>query len=239
MKLKQHIPNTISLLNALFGAFSIYATLWCRNLELAIICMLMAALMDFFDGFAARKLQAFSPLGKDIDSLSDTVSFGVAPSCMMLMALDAIDFALPALALIVVPASVYRLAKFNNDTRQTATFIGLPTPANALLLAGLAFFTVTNADSITGAPLSIVYKIMAIYPVIIVGLSYLLVSEVPMFSLKSSQGHSKTGHLIRVICVVVSTLIGVLLWSFSGLAVGLGLYLLINLWDFLKGMIPE
>ncbi len=237
--IRKHIPNIISLLNALFGAFAVFYALRYEDIGHAIICMLLAALMDFLDGFTARKLGAYSPLGKDIDSLCDVISFGVAPSAMLLVALQSIGFPISAIALIMVPASVYRLAKFNHDTRQTSSFIGLPTPANALFIAGLAYFTNTYADAISSAPLSITYKIFALYPLIIVAHSYLLISEMPMFSLKSSSGYTKTGYFIRLGVVGATTIIGLILWSFSGLAVGLGLYTLINLWDYLKDKIPE
>lgn len=238
MKIKKHIPNLISLSNALFGSIAIYYALGLRNIDWAIIFMILAAVMDFFDGFAARKLQSLSPLGKDIDSLCDVISFGMAPAAMMVVGLEAIDFPFPMFALIIVPASAYRLAKFNHDTRQTVSFIGLPTPANALFFAGLAHFTVTNAEAIGGAPLSIIYKVYPSYAVVIALLSYLLISEIPMFSLKGSNVLSRKGHLVRIGLVVLSGIIGMILWSFTGLAIALTLYLLINFWDYFKHRIP-
>lgn len=237
-RIKAETPNLISLCNALFGALSIYYLLQHGDIFIAIIFMLLAAVMDFFDGFAARKLQAFSPLGKDIDSLCDVISFGVAPAMMMAFALRGIDFPLPEVALLIVPASVYRLAKFNHDTRQSVSFIGLPTPANALFFAGLAYYTATHAELISTLPLMIKYKVYPLYPILILLLSYLLISEIPMFSLKGSNTMSRRGHLIRIGIVVGVAIVGVLLWSFSGLAVALGLYLLINLWDHFKKRIP-
>lgn len=234
MKIKKHIPNLISLSNALFGSIAIYYALSYRDIDSAIIFMILAAVMDFFDGFSARKLQAFSPLGKDIDSLCDVISFGMAPAAMIGVALEAIYFPFPIIALIIVPASAYRLAKFNHDTRQTISFIGLPTPANALFIAGLAHFTITNAAAISGAPLSIIYKVYPAYAIVIVLLSYLLISEIPMFSLKGSNTLSRKGHLIRIGIVVTSGIVGVIFWSYTGLAIALTLYLLINLWDYFK-----
>lgn len=236
--IRPHLPNILSLLNALFGSFATYYALRYGALEIAIVCMLIAAVVDFFDGFVARRLQAFSPLGKDIDSLCDVVSFGLAPSAMMCVALEAIEFPLPALAFIILPASVYRLAKFNHDTRQTVSFLGLPTPANALFLAGLAYFTFSNGYAIASAPLSILYKVYGVYPVVIVLLAYLLICDIPMFSLKGSEGISRVGWLSRIALVVVAGVVGFLLWSFTGLAVALGLYILINLWDHFRHQIP-
>lgn len=238
MSIKKHIPNLISLANAFFGSLSIYYVLRFQDLDLAIIFMILAAVMDFFDGFSARKLQAFSPLGKDIDSLCDVISFGMAPATMMAVALESIGFCAPIIALIVVPASVYRLAKFNHDTRQSISFIGLPTPANALFLAGLAHFTMNNASEIINAPLSILYKVYPAYAIIIILLSYFLISEIPMFSLKGSNTLSKRAHLTRIGLVIVAGVIGVVLWSFTGLAIALTLYLIINLWDFFRHRVP-
>lgn len=238
MNIKKHIPNLISLSNALFGTIATYYALGHRDIKAAIVFMLLAAVMDFFDGFSARKLQAFSPLGKDIDSLCDVISFGVAPAAMIQTALESIGFQWSIIAFIVVPASVYRLAKFNHDTRQSVSFIGLPTPANALFLGGLAHFTITNATAISGAPLSIIYKVYPAYAIVIVLLSYLLISEIPMFSLKGSNTLSKRGHLIRIGIVVISGIVGVIFYSFTGLAIALTIYLLINLWDYFKHRIP-
>lgn len=238
MNIKKHIPNLISLSNSLFGSIAIYYALGQRDIFAAIIFMILAAVMDFFDGFSARKLQAFSPLGKDIDSLCDVISFGMAPAAMMTVALESIGFPYPILALVIVPASVYRLAKFNHDDRQTVSFIGLPTPANALFFAGLAHFTITNANAISGAPLSIIYKVYPAYAVVIILLSYLLISEIPMFSLKGSNTMSRKGHFIRIGLVVAAGIVGVIFYSFTGLAIALTLYLLINLWDYFKQRIP-
>lgn len=234
--MKKHIPNLISLLNSFFGSLSIYYALVYSNIEASIICMLIAAGLDFFDGFAARKLQVFSPLGKDIDSLADVISFGVAPAAMMAIALDSIGFKLSILALVIVPFSVYRLAKFNNDVRQVHSFIGLPTPANAMFFAGLSYFTVTNTLTITNVPITILYKIYAAYIIVILLMSWLLISEIPMFSLKSADGDKRHWH--KVATVLIFGVVGVIFWSYSGFAIALTVYLIINLWSHLRHRIP-
>ena len=237
----KHLPNLLTLANSLAGAFAIYFALYHSDLKRAMIAILLAAVLDFFDGFAARLLKAFSPLGKDLDSLSDVVSFGVAPAVMMVVALEAIHFATPWVALLIVPASVYRLAKFNNDTRQSVTFIGLPTPANALFFGGLSYWILQLSTDLQALPIMIEYKAYPMYYLVILGMCYLLVSEVPMFSLKGAGAdgpQTKRWHGIKVGSVVVVAIIGLLLWSFSGFALAILLYILINLWDHLKSRIP-
>lgn len=144
--MKKHIPNTLTCLNLICGTLSVMAAVK-GNLEMAAIWIILAAVFDFFDGFAARMLKVASPIGKELDSLSDVVSFGVAPAmiiytwlnrCLFEMqpALSSSRFMelMPFIALLVPALSAVRLARFNIDERQTTTFIGLPTPANALFL---------------------------------------------------------------------------------------------------------
>lgn len=241
MKIKRHIPNIISLLNALCGAIATYYALRYEAIAIAIYFMLGSAVLDFFDGFAARKLQAFSPLGKDIDSLSDVISFGVAPAAMMSIALAQIGFHIPGIAFIIVPASVYRLAKFNHDTRQTKSFIGLPTPANALFFAGLAYWTVEMAEQIKHLPIMIEYKVYPMYVVVLLLMSYLLISEVPMFSLKGVESDSPSaqrGHKISVVIVLLVGIISISLWWLTGFALAILAYLLINLFNYFRHRIP-
>lgn len=144
--MKKHIPNTLTCLNLICGTLSVMAAVK-GNLEMAAIWIIIAAVFDFFDGFAARMLKVASPIGKELDSLSDVVSFGVAPAmiiytwlnrCLFEMqpALSSSRFMelMPFIALLVPALSAVRLARFNIDERQTTTFIGLPTPANAMFL---------------------------------------------------------------------------------------------------------
>lgn len=241
MKIKQHIPNIITLLNATSGTLATYYMLRYERIVFAICLMLLGALFDFFDGFAARKLRAFSPLGKDLDSLADVVSFGVAPAAMMAVALSAICFPLPEIAFLIVPASVYRLAKFNNDTRQSTSFIGLPTPANALFFAGLAYWTIRHSEAIIHLPIMIEYKIYPMYVVVILLMSWLMISEIPMFSLKGTGGNTpkaRRSHYTKVIVLLSIGAVAIFLWSFTGFAVMILAYLLINLYTHLRGRIP-
>lgn len=179
MKITAQIPNFLTLCNLLSGVLGI---IWVVEGEVlyGAYFVLASAGFDFFDGFAARLLKVQSSLGKELDSLADLVSFGVLPG-VMLYALTKTHTAslwLPYLTLIVPLLSAYRLAKFNLDTRQTDRFIGLPTPANALLLStlphlvllwpSLAAWIYTPATLITIAWVC----------------SLLLVAELPLIALK-------------------------------------------------------
>ena len=145
MSIKQHIPNTITCGNLVSGCLSILFQT--QNMPVkAALMVFVAGLFDFLDGFVARLLHAQSPIGADLDSLSDVVSFGVAPGFIMcwlmghaqhpeitLLGLDL----LPSLAFLLPVFSAIRLAKFNNDATQTTTFRGLPTPGMAIFIAAL------------------------------------------------------------------------------------------------------
>ena len=139
MRIKNHIPNAITLLNLLSGIFSIYFGME-GNLLFSAYCIFIAAVFDFFDGFAARLLHAKSDIGEQLDSLADVVSFGVAPGFIMFHMIKlslGLDFesSLPFFGFIIPLFSALRLAKFNVDENQTDSFIGIPTPAVALLIA--------------------------------------------------------------------------------------------------------
>ncbi|WP_425639953.1 CDP-diacylglycerol--serine O-phosphatidyltransferase [Algoriphagus yeomjeoni] len=143
MKIKSHIPNTITLLNLLSGVIGI---IWVINGNIlsGAYFIILAAVFDFFDGFAARLLHVQGELGKQLDSLADMVSFGVLPG-MILFQMTKVNTSiewLPYLTLIVPLFSALRLAKFNLDTRQSDKFIGLPTPANALFISTLPYFAI-------------------------------------------------------------------------------------------------
>ena len=149
--MKKHIPNLITCLNVTSGTVAIYAAFH-GHLYLAAWLVILAMVFDFFDGFAARLLHVKSEMGKELDSLADMVSFGVMPSVMAfflirdlgysggeLFAVNSWQGALMYVPFLVPAFSAYRLAKFNLDVRQTHSFIGLPTPSNALFWVMLVF----------------------------------------------------------------------------------------------------
>jgi CDP-diacylglycerol--serine O-phosphatidyltransferase len=208
----KHIPNTITCLNIFAGCLAIVAALFGEYLSSAYF-ILIASALDFMDGFAARLLKAYSPMGKELDSLADVISFGVAPGFILFAFLSqniGIFWALSAFAIPIF--SALRLAKFNVDERQTDSFLGLPTPANALFWAFLIYGVTAYFPVLSVAQLQIAKLITVIFiPVF----SFLLVSEVPMFSLKIKTISWKENKL-RVLFLVAS----------------LGLFFALKLWAF-------
>ncbi len=179
MNLKAQLPNFITLLNLLSGVVGILWVLEGQLLYGAYFVILSAG-FDFLDGFAARLLKVQSDMGKELDSLADVVSFGVLPGILLysLTKAQTDSQVLPYLTLIIPMLSAYRLAKFNLDTRQSDRFIGLPTPANALLLSTLPHLVAhwpELAPWVT-SPIALV--------VIAWATSILLVSELPLIALK-------------------------------------------------------
>ena len=179
-RITRHIPNTITCMNLFSGCIAAVMA-FRHQFDYALLFIILGAVFDFFDGMAARVLDAHSVIGKDIDSLADDISFGLAPamivfSLMTEMLADSTDFMtyVPYLAFLIAVFSALRLAKFNNDSRQTTSFIGLPVPANALfwgaLVAGLH-------DWLLDVPCWTLLIVILIS-------CWLLVSELPMFSLK-------------------------------------------------------
>ena len=225
----RNIPNAISCLNLFCGCLSI---VWAFSgrLDLAACWILAAAVFDFFDGFVARMLKAYSDLGKQLDSLADVVSFGVAPASIMynllLASISQYEWAYPVGWLIAFSAyliavfSALRLAKFNIDTRQSDSFIGLPTPANAIFICSLAFIS-----------RDIYINIFFLLAATIV-FSYLLVAELPFFSLKFKSFDWKSNR-IRYILGAVSALT-LSFFQLKGLSIVILLYILLSVISNIK-----
>ncbi len=192
----KHIPNTITSLNLFSGSVGVVMAFQ-ANYQIALACMLLAAVFDFCDGLAARALHAYSSIGKELDSLADVVSFGFLPATMVYQMLTvASDNAyLPFAAYIITVFSALRLAKFNVDERQTSSFIGLATPANAIFWAGLAASYHPYAEAY---PYAVIILILL--------MSFLLVAEVPFFSLKFKNLKWKDNS-IRFIFLIVSVVL--------------------------------
>jgi len=205
------LPNLITLLNLFLGCVAIVFALQGWTL-FAGYCIMLAAVFDFCDGFAARLLDAYSEVGKQLDSLADVVSFGVAPAAMLYKAicialaqqtawdLDSLPLELFAFfPFIIALFSALRLAKFNVDTRQSEQFLGLPTPANALLIASFLMYARYHiALDAYITPLSICIAVVL--------LSALLVVEIPMLALKF-KGFAWRPNLPRycfiILCVIL------------------------------------
>jgi len=198
-------------------------------LDIAAYFILAAAVFDFFDGFAARWLKAYSEIGKQLDSLADMVSFGVAPASIMYMMifyatrnhdLYIIGYLVAVSAYIIAVFSALRLAKFNIDTRQTDSFIGLPTPANAIFICSLAFISEGNHS------LSILTENIFFLLAVTVVFSYLLIAELPLFSLKFKTFDWKSNKT-RYIFVILSALFLIVL-HWAGLAVVILIYIILS-----------
>lgn len=148
-RLKSHIPNAITLLNLLSGTIAV-SELFKEHYANVIFLIGISLIADFFDGLLARALKAQSPIGKDLDSLADLVSFGLLPSFILYHLSEMQAHSLwNYLCFAVVLFSAIRLAKFNHDSRQNYSFIGLPTPANALLTASLLMFIIQENPNIS------------------------------------------------------------------------------------------
>lgn len=228
MNIRKHIPNTITCLSLVSGCIAIVVALQ-GNLLWAAIWIIIAAVFDFMDGFAARLLKAYSPMGKELDSLSDMVSFGVAPGMIVFWMLGQAGQSLgemgqyvPYLAFVIPAFSGLRLAKFNIDERQTTSFIGMPVPAHALFWASAGYSL---------APLSQANPVLFIVVTLVVAviMSLLLVSEIPMFSLKikSVGWRGNERRYILVVCAVLF----VAFFGMLGIAGTILLYLLLSIFN--------
>lgn len=194
--IKKHIPNFITCLNLFAGSMAVYYAFQ-ANYAAVLLLVIIAAVFDFFDGFAARLLKAYSPMGKELDSLADMVSFGLAPGTVAFSMLQ--ESGLPlwlSFAGFIIPIfSALRLAKFNIDERQTSSFIGMPTPANAIFWVGLGY---------SFSELLIAHNWLIL--ILIVVMSGLLVAEIPMFSLKfKSYGwkENQLQYIFLLVCIAL------------------------------------
>lgn len=221
--MKKHIPNLITCLNLLSGALAIVYT-FTEGAEswLPVYCIILAAVFDFFDGLVARALGVSSPIGKDLDSLADVISFGLAPAVLIFHALQltGASFLAAVPVLLIAPGAALRLAKFNNDTRQTTSFIGLPVPANALFWIGLYASLPSLALLIEGAArLWLIYVLVGI-------LVYLMLSEIPMFSFKIKSWELKA--LRPQIILIVTSLCALVFLGLGGFSVIVLAYVLLS-----------
>lgn len=180
----KQIPNTLTCCNLISGCMATGAAFH-GNMEWAVIMIIIGAVFDFFDGMSARLLHVSSPIGKELDSLADVVTFGVAPSAMVFYMFTQVVYPamleplrpiLPYTAFLMAAFSALRLAKFNLDERQTSSFIGLPTPANALFWASLIL-------GCRGFLISEKFNAVFLFLFMLL-FCFLLVAELPLFALK-------------------------------------------------------
>ena len=237
MQIKKHIPNAITLLNLASGLLAVIA-IFKGYYDEAFIFVSLGIFFDFWDGFFARKFNVSGELGLQLDSLADMVTSGVVPGLMLFKLFENIQMDsaspyfltdeswymgfVPYLGFIVTLASAYRLAKFNIDTRQTDSFIGLPTPANALLIMSIPMIEYAGSFD---------WLVTGLYnPYVLLGITvlsaYLLNAEIPLFSLKVkdfSLAHNK----IQIVFLAVSVVL-LLLLSFTALPVIILFYVLLS-----------
>lgn len=176
--IKKHIPNAITCCNLLSGCIATVQAL-AGAAEWALLFIIVGAVFDFFDGMSARLLGVSSPIGKELDSLADDVTFGVAPAAIVFQFLCGFHhhiLLLPYTAFLIAAFSALRLAKFNLDERQATSFIGLPTPANALFWGSLV---VGYGEWLSASP----YYIYGVLLMVLLS-CWLLVAELPLFALK-------------------------------------------------------
>lgn len=209
-KIKRNIPNTITCGNLLCGCLAIVKALN-GDLVWAAYLVGIAAVLDFFDGFTARLLRVISPIGKDLDSLADMVTFGVVPGIVLfkLMQVSVLFMTaapvwnyVPYLAFAIPIFSAIRLAKFNNDAHQTESFIGVNTPANSILICSLPL--IINSDN-HGTLTNIILNPCLLIALVFI-MSALLVSELPIFSFKFKSFGWK-GNEIRFVFLILSLLL--------------------------------
>jgi len=235
--MRKHIPNFLTSLNIVSGSLSVMFALE-GHINLAVLTMFLAALFDFFDGMSARLLKAYSPIGKELDSLADMISFGLAPGMMVLTLQKYALFGNVSslvgtsggwltwvflLSAFFIPVmSGLRLAKFNIDERQTTSFIGLPTPANAIFFASLALIAENGNMPVLDGILLTPYSLLFFTVV----MSLLLVSEIPMFSLKI-KNLKWSGNQVRYL-FLLTVLVLTYFFSFYGITLSILLYILIS-----------
>lgn len=233
MKIKNHIPNFITLLNLFAGLLSIYYGM-IDELQFAGMMIFVAAIFDFFDGFMARLLNAKSAIGIQLDSLADMVSFGVAPAFILFHTIEySMDISgistweyLPFTAFIIPLFSALRLAKFNIDEEQQTSFIGMPTPAVAILLASFPIIILTCLAENKG-----LYYDLLTHPYFLSGIAFasafLMVSKIPMFALKFTSV-SWAENQTRYIFIIISVFL-IFLLKLAAIPLIILLYLIISL----------
>ncbi len=224
-KIISAIPNLITLCNLISGCIAIYFCFHLTEtfgsltgLQCAWIAIAAASVFDFADGASARCFHAYSKIGAELDSLSDLVSFGVAPGMMIL------NYILPLshhpwlcfAALLIPAAGALRLAKFNCDTTQTTSFRGLPIPANAIFWIGMCGWIERYA-----------YPGTAVMVLFILLLSWLMISDIRMFSLKFKNFDFKENF--RRYVLLAATAVFIICWGVAGLVWAIALYVFISL----------
>ena len=229
-EIKKHIPNALTCGNLICGIFGILEV-FKGELVFASVLIFIALICDWLDGFIARLLQVSSPIGKELDSLADMVTFGVLPAFMLLKLIEGScttgtctvglgGFYKPYIAFSLAIFSALRLAKFNVDTRQSHSFIGVPTPANGMVVASLPLIMMYQPEISTYL---IQFNVLVIYCVI---MSYLLVAELPLFAMKFKNfgwADNQTKYIFLIFSVII-----LIMLKFVAIPIIIFLYILLS-----------
>ena len=222
----RNIPNLLTSCNLFSGCVAAVMAFQ-FHYRTALLFIVIGAVFDFFDGMSARLLKVSSPIGKELDSLADDITFGLAPAAIVFSLFHEVHCPgflqgaawLPYSAVRSAVFSGLRLAKFNIDTRQTSSFIGMPTPANALFWGSLV---VGQHDFLVSSSFNALYLLL-----LVVVMSWLLVAEIPMFSLKFkdlSWSHNRVSYLFLLVCFPL-----LIVFRLSGLAAVIVWYIVLSL----------
>ena len=223
--MKKHIPNLITLGNLFCGTIAtIFAVQ--ENFELAAVFVVIGIVFDFFDGFAARLLNVSGELGKQLDSLADMVTSGVVPGIIMYHLIDNVASGIPSLkyvGLILTLGACYRLAKFNIDTRQSDSFIGMPTPAMSLFVIVLPLIQMETDLEFIRSLMANTYFLI----IITLLLTYLMNAELPLFSLKFKNYNLKKNGLKYLF--LITSLLLLLSLKYIGIPLVILLYVVLSM----------
>lgn len=222
----KNLPNSITSCNLFCGCIASYMAFQ-SNYTYALLFIVLGAVFDFFDGMTARLLYVSSPIGKELDSLADDITFGLAPAAIAFSLFKEVYYPswllplshiLPYSAFLIAVFSALRLAKFNLDERQSTSFIGMPTPANALFWGSLV---VGKHDWLVSEGFNAIYLF-----VLVIVMSLLLVAELPMFSLKFkdlSWSHNKISYIFLIVSIPL-----LIIFQLSGFAAVILWYILLS-----------
>ncbi len=218
--MRKHIPNALTCGNLICGCMGIIQCFE-SNLYTAFYWVILAAAFDFFDGFVARALKVSGDMGKELDSLADVVSFGALPAIILYKMIQPLDQYWSYAGLLVGAFSALRLAKFNLDTRQSEVFIGVPTPANTLLISSLPMVIFQNPD--LQPYIQNLYFLVGLSLV----MSYLLIAELPLLALKFKTWDWKNNTFKYIL--IGSSVVLLLFFQFSAVPMIILLYIILSI----------
>jgi CDP-diacylglycerol--serine O-phosphatidyltransferase len=231
MQIKKHVPNTITLLNLFCGCIAL-VSIAKGDFYGGFIFVCLGIFLDFFDGFFARLFKVSSPLGLQLDSLADMVTSGVVPGYVMysMFAMMTDNVYVPYIGFVITLGACFRLANFNIDERQTDSFIGLPTPANALFFLSLPLIpkSMLVIELFTNLWFLIVISLLS---------AYIMNAEIPLFSLKIKKLNFKD-NMLQMVFLFLSVLL-LLFFQFSGIPLVILMYILLSIVNnkFLKAKV--